>query len=70
MPPLRSLRALTDEALQQLKTGLQAVCQDGTAINSAGEVAACATAASALLRAQRRDADGATGLQPVVGSCD
>src|SRR5438552_4570576 len=44
----------------------QAVRQDWTALNSAGEAAACLVAPSAVLSAQRTHADGATGLQPVV----
>src|ERR1035441_10192942 len=44
----------------------QAVRQDWTALDSTGEAVAGAVAASALLRAQRTHADGATGLQPVV----
>jgi hypothetical protein len=51
--PLRLLRAMTDEALQQLKTSVQPlVRQDRTAIDSAGEVVAGAPAASSVLGAQ------------------
>ena|ERR1700730_6539015 len=65
--PLRSLRAMTDEALQQLaprfnhlyaKTGRPSIC--------AGEVVASAPAASIVLGAKRADVDGTTQLQSAV----
>jgi len=51
--PLRPVRAMADEGVARLATAVQqAVRQDRGAVDSAGEVVACAPAPSSLLRAQ------------------
>jgi hypothetical protein len=66
-PPVASASCHDRRGVVRVVTAVQqAVRQDRAAIDSARKVAAGAVASSALLCAQRTDADGTTGLQPVV----
>ena len=57
---------MADEALRELKLRFSSLIRpDWTAIDST-EVVAGVAVPSVVLRAQRKDADGATRLQPVV----
>ena len=65
--PLRLLRAMTDEALQQLKPRFNKLyAKTGRPLDSTGEAAAGPLAASAVLGAQRTNANGTARLQSVV----
>ena len=65
--PLRQLRIMADEALRELKPRFSRLyAKTGWPSISTGEVVAGVAAPRVVLRAQRKDADGATRLQPVV----
>src|ERR1019366_4808505 len=65
--PLRRLRVMTDEGVKRAAATIpQAVRENRAAVDRAGEVVASASAASAVLGAQRTAVDGTARLQPAV----
>jgi hypothetical protein len=64
--PPRPLRAMTDEALQQLHRGSISCTPERSTVDCAGEAIARTSAASFAVGAQRTDVDGAAQLQRAV----
>jgi hypothetical protein len=65
--PLRAIRRICDGVLAEMSGLFTTIYSKiGPAIGTTREIVARPVAASALHRAQRTDADGATGLQPIV----
>ena len=64
--PLRGIRMLADEALRSMSMQVEPVFDDGSAVDSAGAVAARIAVPGAVQGLQRTASDGGAGLQPAV----